>query len=103
MIIILSFILACMLQIRVNFLPVGHTHEDVDQFFSKISAHLSRVGAETINGELISLNIHIILYIHACIIYTFNPCRLITNVHNYSCTNNYKIDKSNMHGKCMHD
>ena len=47
-IIILSFILACMLQIRVNFLPVGHTHEDVDQFFSKISAHLSRVGAETI-------------------------------------------------------
>ena len=53
-IIILSFILACMLQIRVNFLPVGHTHEDVDQFFSKISAHLSRVGAETINGELIS-------------------------------------------------
>ena len=39
-------------QIRVNFLPVGHTHEDVDQFFSKVSTHLHRVGAETITGEL---------------------------------------------------
>ena len=24
------------MQVQVNFLPVGHTHEDVDQMFSKI-------------------------------------------------------------------
>ena len=41
--------LSC-IQIRVNFLPVGHTHEDVDQFFSKVSTSLMRVGAETVNG-----------------------------------------------------
>ena len=23
-------------QVQINFLPVGHTHEDVDQLFSKI-------------------------------------------------------------------
>lgn len=40
------------MQIRVNFLPVGHTHEDIDQFFSKVSTNLARVGAETINGQL---------------------------------------------------
>ena len=34
----------------MNFLPVGHTHEDIDQFFSKISTHLSKVGAETLLG-----------------------------------------------------
>uniref|UniRef100_A0A1X7TBW6 DUF7869 domain-containing protein n=1 Tax=Amphimedon queenslandica TaxID=400682 RepID=A0A1X7TBW6_AMPQE len=39
-------------EVRINFLPVGHTHEDVDQFFSKISTYLSRVGAETISGLL---------------------------------------------------
>ena len=27
-------------QIKVNFLPVGHTHEDVDQLFSKVSTYL---------------------------------------------------------------
>lgn len=38
--------LACMVQwhlfsqVYMSFLPVGHTHEDVDQFFSKIAGHL---------------------------------------------------------------
>ena len=34
----------------MNFLPVGHTHEDIDQSFSKISTHLSKVGTETLLG-----------------------------------------------------
>ena len=37
-------------QIRLNFLPVGHTHEDVDQLFSRIAQRLCRVGAESIPG-----------------------------------------------------
>lgn len=45
-----------LLQVRVNFLPVGHTHEDVDQFFSKVSTHLLRVGAETINGQFATVH-----------------------------------------------
>jgi len=32
-------------KIKVSFLPVGHTHEDIDQMFSIISKHLKRVGA----------------------------------------------------------
>ena len=27
-------------QVYLSFLPVGHTHEDVDQYFSKIAGHL---------------------------------------------------------------
>jgi hypothetical protein len=37
-------------KITVNFLPVGHTHEDVDQMFSRISEHLKRVGADSLTG-----------------------------------------------------
>ena len=37
-------------QVRINFLPVGHTHEDVDQFFSRISEGLRKNGAETFYG-----------------------------------------------------
>lgn len=39
-------------QVQVNFLPVGHTHEDVDQLFSKIATEIRRVGAESIPGWL---------------------------------------------------
>jgi hypothetical protein len=38
-------------KITVNFLPVGHTHEDVDQMFSRISEHLKRVGADSLTGN----------------------------------------------------
>ena len=31
------------IQIHLSFLMVGHTHEDVDQVFSRISAYLSRL------------------------------------------------------------
>ena len=29
-------------QVRINFLRIGHTHEDIDQFFSRISVGLRR-------------------------------------------------------------
>ena len=38
------------IQVKVNFLPVGHTHEDVDQLFSRISGHLKKQGAESLQG-----------------------------------------------------
>ena len=38
------------IQVKVSFPPVGHTHEDIDQLFSKISMALRRQGAESISG-----------------------------------------------------
>ena len=32
-------------EIRINFLPVGHTHEDIDQFFSRLAMLLRRTDA----------------------------------------------------------
>ena len=47
----------------VNFLPVGHTHEDVDQFFSRIAWQLRKKGAGSIPGmSLLALSFN------ACII-----------------------------------
>ena len=34
-------------KILVSFLPVGHTHEDIDQFFSRISKTLRKTGAHS--------------------------------------------------------
>ena len=45
-------------QVKVNFLPVGYTHEDVDQFFSKVSTYLNRVGAESLPGFTSYLHVH---------------------------------------------
>ena len=36
------------LQIKLNFLMVGNTHEDVDQMFSRISALMARKDAHTL-------------------------------------------------------
>ena len=30
-------------QVQLSFLMVGHTHEDIDQVFSKISTHLTSI------------------------------------------------------------
>lgn len=40
----------CNLQVQVNFLPVGHTHKDIDQLFSKIGDEIHCSGAESIPG-----------------------------------------------------
>ena len=36
------------LQIKLSFLVVGHTHEDIDQMFSCFSRHLSKKDARTL-------------------------------------------------------
>jgi len=46
----------------VNFLPVGHTHEDVDQFFSKVATQLR---AECAEGMKCMFN-YIYVYIYIC-------------------------------------
>lgn len=37
-------------QVKIDFLPVGHTHEDIDQLFARISKGLERTGAESLAG-----------------------------------------------------
>ena len=55
-------------QIKVNFLPVGHTHEDVDQMFSRLSEYLKKQGAESLNGMY--EHSRCILYIILCSTHT---------------------------------
>lgn len=38
--------------IKMSFLPVGHTHEDIDQAFSRIAVHLNKVDALTFEDFL---------------------------------------------------
>ena len=35
-------------KIKVSFLPVGHTHEDIDQLFSRIAARIRNIGFHTV-------------------------------------------------------
>ena len=35
----------------MNFLPVGHTHEDVDQLFSRIGDKIRKSGCESLPGK----------------------------------------------------
>lgn len=37
----------CIFQIEISFLPVGHTHIDVDQMFSRVSVAIERLGCLT--------------------------------------------------------
>ena len=39
-------------QIKMSFLPVGHTHEDIDQFFSRISEFLRKQDVQTLQKLL---------------------------------------------------
>ena len=50
-----------MAQIELGFLMVGHTHEDIDQYFSCLSRYLRKHSAETLEG--MTLLIHTLLYI----------------------------------------
>lgn len=43
--------LLCVHQIELGFLMVGHTHEDIDQFFSKFSQYLRYNAAHTLPGN----------------------------------------------------
>ena len=44
----------------VNFLPVGHTHEDVDQMFPRISEALRRIGADSVDDVYIRYALHFV-------------------------------------------
>lgn len=44
------------MQIKMGFLPVGHTHEDIDQLFSCVSRKLKHSNALTITGEMLKVN-----------------------------------------------
>ena len=39
------------MQIQLSFLMVGHTHEDIDQVFSRVSEHLAKNSVYTIEGR----------------------------------------------------
>ena len=39
------------IQIHLSFLMVGHTHEDVDQVFSRISTYLRKNSVYTLSGK----------------------------------------------------
>jgi hypothetical protein len=39
------------MQVQINFLPVGHTHEDVDQLFSRIGDEIRATGCESLPGK----------------------------------------------------
>jgi len=40
------------LQIQINFLPVGHTHEDIDQLFSSVAREIRQAGCDSIPGRV---------------------------------------------------
>ena len=43
---------------------VGHTHEDIDQVFSCVSAHLKKNPVYTLEGECIKLQLECLLYVY---------------------------------------
>ena len=45
------YILILSLKVQIKFLPVGHTHEDVDQLFSKIGEEIRKLGCESFPGK----------------------------------------------------
>ncbi len=48
-----------LLQVKIGFLPVGHTHEDIDQLFSCISRRLKHTNVLTIPGTYLLIMIDI--------------------------------------------
>lgn len=49
-------------QVFVHFLPVGHTHEDIDQMFSRIAVRLSKTNALFLDGKFWTYGI-VLLYL----------------------------------------
>ena len=39
------------LKVKINFLMVGHTHEDIDQFFSRIAGHIGKNNIRILIGN----------------------------------------------------
>ena len=57
-------------KVKLSFLPVGHTHDDVDQFFSKI------------NAVLLRRNILTIADLHTAVTDSFHPTPVCTHLDN---------------------
>ena len=41
-------------QVQLSFLMVGHTHEDIDQVFSKVSSHMTKTSVYDMDGKSLS-------------------------------------------------
>ena len=48
----LSFAFCCF-KVKVNFLVVGHMHEDIDQLFSKVAEEIYAHGCESLPGKVL--------------------------------------------------
>ena len=46
---------------QLNFLPVGHTHEDIDQMFSRVAREIKKTGAESLPGLINVITMTIII------------------------------------------
>lgn len=43
----------CCFKVKVNFLVVGHTHEDIDQLFSKVAEEINAHGCKSLPGNVL--------------------------------------------------
>lgn len=66
----------CM-KVKISFLPVGHTHEDVDQMFSRFATHLK-------GKHVITL-----VMLHQCIRNAYNPVPIVHHLTKVACWNKY--------------
>ena len=67
--------------IEISFLLVGHTHEDIDQFFSRIAKHLQSNNAITVN-QLIEAVKH-----------AYTPSPIVRNMKNVANFKQYMIEQ----------
>ena len=51
---------------KINFLMVGHTHEDVDQFFSRIRESILKHNVITLDGNVYALFTMCDVHIASC-------------------------------------
>lgn len=65
------------MKVKMSFLPVGHTHEDVDQMFSRFATHLK-------GRHVITLYM-----LHSCIRNAYNPVPLVVHLTEVACWNKY--------------
>lgn len=68
-------------EITVSYLPVGHTHEDIDQFFSRVSKYMNTHNAIT-NNEF-----------KECIKQSYVPIPSVTIIDKVANIQKYMIDE----------
>ena len=70
------------LQVQINFLPVGHIHEDVDQLFSRIGEKIRKSGCESLPGkatmlDVVQASMHILSPVGSTYYHTIYLCKLL--------------------------